>query len=209
MMYWDFPERARGGPSGAPAALDASRIRLGHPRRHGCSLGVGQPAARGGGSTLLTAARRTVFGMAARAPERIVYADTGEEQWEADSADGRAYCVHLDGPVRCARREGGIHSGGSTRRTVQELLRNAASHFEDTLAGRASRCTFPASVVRWCSIRPLQSPAVGFIPRRDSALASSHNRQLRKQSAAVEPGSSSGVRVWERWPRCWGIAIGI
>src|SRR5712671_6769361 len=82
MMYWAFPSvRAEDRLERAPA-LDASRVRL-SPAQAFASLHIPQVPAQ---IRLNTFDGRPVYRFRSGRSERIVYADTGEEQASVDSA---------------------------------------------------------------------------------------------------------------------------
>jgi hypothetical protein len=104
MMYWDFPSVRAEDRLERSAALDALRIRL-TPAEAYATLDVRQPVAQ---VRLNVFDSRPVYRFRNGRSERVVYADTGEEQGEVTPPLAARIASTWTG-LSFARRDGGIH----------------------------------------------------------------------------------------------------
>ena len=99
MMYWGFPSVTAQDRLDRSPALDASRIRL-SPAEAYAKLGVRHPPTQ---ARLNTFDGRPVYRFRAGRDERLIYADTGQEQTEVSQAMiQRVASVWAGQPIRAA-----------------------------------------------------------------------------------------------------------
>ena len=192
MMYWDYPTVRAEDRLERSAALDGSRIRL-TPAEAYATLGVRQPAAQ---VRLNLFDSRPAYRFRSGRSERIVYADTGEEQLEVTPPMAARIASTWTGMSLDEARAESIKEVDQW--TVQGALRNLRPLWKYSWPNGEQVYVSGASgeVVQYTTTRSRFWAYLGAIPHW---LYFTPCVGIKHCGAA----SSSGPRVWERWLRFW------